>query len=293
MTYNPSQTEAFYDNYGPREWRRLEPEHPYGSLQGVIHRDFVHRFVSSGDKVLDAGSGPGRFALEMAKANAKVTLLDISSKQLQLARIRFQQASIERTAEGFVHGDICDLAMFSDGAFDVTVCFGGALSYVCERRIQAAAELVRVTRPGGLILVSVMSLLGAALNILYVPEMLEDPGNAAFGKPGFFEVLSHGDLDLTDALSRQPPMHLYRSNELKALFGECALVEAAGSNVTIRPHSPGLDVIAANPKAWATVVEFERRMCTSPGMIECGDHMIMVFRRDELRADRKTFQIID
>ena len=279
MTYKRTFTEAFYDDYGQREWLRLEPARPYGSLQSIIHCDFVHRYVKPGDKVLDAGSGPGRFASEMAKAGARVTLLDVSSKQLELARVTFQLNGIEDKAQGFVHGDICDLAKFPDGAFNVTVCFGGALSYVCEKRFQAAAELVRVTAPGGIILVSVMSLLGSALNILYAAKMLEDPQSTAFGKPGFFDVLSHGDLDLTDAPSKQPPMHLYRSDELKALFGECALVEAAGSNVTIRPHSPGLNEIAANAKAWATVVEFERRACTSPGMIECGDHLIMVFRR--------------
>ncbi len=278
--YDPTQTEAFYDDYGQKEWLRLEPTRPYGSLQFIIHSDFLHRHVRRGDKVLDAGSGPGRFAVEMAKAGAEVTLLDISSKQLELAKSHFQQSGVEQMARGFVRGDICDLSAFPHGAFNVTVCFGGALSYVCESRFRAASELVRVTQPGGFMLVSVMSLFGSALNILDVPKMLEDPESVAFGRPGFFEVLSSGDLDLTDAASKQPPMHLYRADELKSLFGGCALVEAAGSNVTIRPHSPGLSEIAANPKAWATVVEFERKACTSPGMIDCGAHIIMVFRRD-------------
>ena len=48
----------------------------------------------------------------------------------------------------------------TDGSFDATVCFGGPLSYVVDRAEQGIAELVRVTKPGGHVLVSVMSLVG-------------------------------------------------------------------------------------------------------------------------------------
>lgn len=50
---------------------------------------------------------------------------------------------------------------FDDGSFDVTVCYGGPISYAVDRTEDAIAELARVTRPGGHVLVSVMSLVGA------------------------------------------------------------------------------------------------------------------------------------
>src|SRR5919109_1153440 len=46
-------------------------------------------------------------------------------------------------------------------SLDVTVCYGGPISYTVDRAEDAVAELARVTRPGGHVLVSVMSLVGA------------------------------------------------------------------------------------------------------------------------------------
>jgi len=65
--YNPVYTQAFYDAYGTREWSRLEAT-AYGRLQAIIHTDFIERFLQPGDRVLDAGCGPGRFAIPISRA---------------------------------------------------------------------------------------------------------------------------------------------------------------------------------------------------------------------------------
>ena len=54
-------------------------------MQAIIHDDFIQRYIKRGDHVLDAGSGPGRFSITATRAGAKVTLLDISEKQLEIA----------------------------------------------------------------------------------------------------------------------------------------------------------------------------------------------------------------
>ena len=114
--------------------------------------------------MLDAGSGPGRFTLEMLRLGAHVTALDISPGQLELLRARVPDIEA-------VVGDITDLSRFPDDTFDVTVCFGGPLSYVVDRAERAVAELARVTRPGGHLLVSVMGLAGAVIH--FAPVIVE------------------------------------------------------------------------------------------------------------------------
>jgi hypothetical protein len=49
-----------------------------------------------------------------------------------------------------------------EGSFDAVVCFGGPLGYVLGEADRALAELLRVTKQGGRVLLSVMSLLGTA-----------------------------------------------------------------------------------------------------------------------------------
>ncbi len=276
--YDPDRTRFFYNAYGEREWSRLEDQ-AYGRLQAIIHTDFIKRYVRPGDLVLDAGSGPGRFSIAMVRLGARVTLLDLSDEQLKLARENLEAEGLVHGAEGLVRGDITDLSMLQDGYFDRVVCFGGALSYVCEQRKNAAAELVRVVKPDGHLLVSVMSRFGAAANVVRRPELdiLNDPDGRHL-----WSILDEGDrpgFPSSVPSIDHPPMHLYSADELRDLFGDCEVLELAGSNVTTFEGSLTLADVEADPKVWDTAVEIERRLNRAPGLVDSGTHIIMVARR--------------
>src|SRR5206468_6629332 len=107
------------------------------------------------------GAGPGRFSLELVRLGADVVALDISPGQLEQLRGRLPEIEAHL-------GDVTDLSRFADNSFDVTVCYGGPLSYVQDRAEETLAELVRVTRRGGHVLVSVMSTIGTVVHYLAV-----------------------------------------------------------------------------------------------------------------------------
>jgi ubiquinone/menaquinone biosynthesis C-methylase UbiE len=282
--YNPQYTESFYDAYDKLEWYRLEAT-AYGRLKAIIHDDFLKRYIKSGNRVLDAASGPGRFSISMAKLGAQVTLLDISGKQLKIAREKIQAENLLEKMDKFVKADICDLAMFPDGLFDAVVCFGGALSYVLENREKAAKELKRVTRSGGIILVSVMSRLGLILDVARLPSfsLLKNPDKDTADGSGLWHILENGYFTF---LSRRvgmmhATMHLYTADELKHLFTDCEVLELAGSSVTVAESSSAtaLGEIAKDPEAWSTLVELERKINSSPGLVDNGAHIILAARK--------------
>ena len=258
---------------------RLEAT-PYGRLQATIHADFIEKYVRLGDRVLDAGCGPGRFTVAAARLGATVTVLDISERQLELAEERVGEAGMLRRVDGFVREDVSDLSIFPDESFDVVICYGGALSYVCDQRHKAASELVRVVRSGGVLLISVMSRLGTICNLVRRATMtvLRDPGEwhvsevaEAGDNPGFPSAAVN---------MQHPPMHMYTSGELRGLLPGCTVLELAGSNVTTFEGSAALSEVAADPKAWKTAVSLERRMNTEPGLVDTGSHIILVARRE-------------
>lgn len=161
MRYDPLYIREFYNRYGMREWERLERT-AYGRLQFALQWHFVKKYLPQGARVLDAGGGPGRFAIELARAGAEVVLLDISPVHLGIAKERLREAGgdIVRRVE-LLEGDICDLP-FGDESFDLTLALGGPLSYVLEKAGEALNELRRVTKRGGHLILSVMSNFGGA-----------------------------------------------------------------------------------------------------------------------------------
>ncbi|MCH7706814.1 MAG: class I SAM-dependent methyltransferase [Chloroflexi bacterium] len=281
--YSPELARDFYDAYGDAEWLRLEAS-AYGRLKAIIRTDFIQRYVEPGHRVLDAGSGLDRFSIEAARLGSKVTALDISQRQLDLARERFAEAAVTDRIERTVQADIVDISMFEDGQFDVTVCYGGALSYVCERRGEAAAQLVRVTRPSGVLLASVMCRYAAGVNAVRQPilRLLADP-EALY----LWNVVSDGDLPAFPSQTVEayhPAMHLFSAEEITSLLTEhgCEVLEIAGSNVTATEGSPAIETVALDLKTWATAIELERRLNTAPGLNESGGHMIVAARRKPL-----------
>jgi ubiquinone/menaquinone biosynthesis C-methylase UbiE len=280
--YNADYTKTFYNAYGDAEWARLE--RPYGKLQAVIHEDFIRRYLKPGDRVLDSGSGPGRFSIVAAGLGAKVTVFDLSDKQLEIAKKKIAEAGQNDSIEKFIQGDICDLSQFKDGQFDMVFCFGAVLTYVCDKRQPAARELIRVTRRGGVILVSVGSKLGVVQGVAQRAEMatLANPDNSQPGIPGLWGVLQTGDLPefpSNSAKMMHAPMHLFTAEELKSLFKKCKILKTAGSNVSLKEYSPANDIVAADPKVWTTLVELEKKINHDPGLVNCGNFIIMAVRK--------------
>ena len=78
-----------------------------------------------------------------------------------------------------------------------------------------------------------------------------------------------------------PAMFLYTAETLRPLFPSCDVLETAASNVTIEERQTVGETIAADPAAWATLVEIEKKLNHDPGLVNSGNHLIMVFRKPD------------
>lgn len=101
--------------------------------------------VGEGNDLLDVGTGSGNVAIPAAERGARVTGVDITTELFDAARARAAQADVEVQ---WVEGDAADLP-FEDGSFDRVLSVFGCM--FAPRHQEAADELVRVCRPGGLI----------------------------------------------------------------------------------------------------------------------------------------------
>jgi 2-polyprenyl-3-methyl-5-hydroxy-6-metoxy-1,4-benzoquinol methylase len=81
---DPERSRRFDNDHGSRE--RAPFERPVGQVQRHVIEAFLDRHVAAGARVLDAGSGPGRFAMFLAKRGCRLTLVDASETMLQEPR---------------------------------------------------------------------------------------------------------------------------------------------------------------------------------------------------------------
>jgi SAM-dependent methyltransferase len=101
--------------------------------------------ITPGLKVLDLGCGDGTTALPTAKLGADVLGVDISRNLVEAGNRRAQAQGL--TNLSFQHGDACDLRDIEDQRFDRVQSIFGAM--FAPRPFDVARAMVRVTRPGG------------------------------------------------------------------------------------------------------------------------------------------------
>jgi SAM-dependent methyltransferase len=270
LAYDPEHTARHYDAYAGREWERHD-ESWMARTSFAVHCAHLAEFVRLGDVVLDAGAGPGRFTIELAKLGARVHVGDLSPVQLELNEQRVTEAGHEDAVEARTLLDICDLSELVDNSFDAVVCFGGPVSYALDRAPVAVGELCRVTRPGGHVLVSVMSLLGALRRFL--PAALEI--SRTFGTEHNAQIVRTGDLprDINDGHE----CHMYRWSELRSLLephGE--IVGASATNFVTAQPDDLLD--GATDAERAQILGWELELCREPGALDGGTHILAVLR---------------
>lgn len=99
--------------------------------------------LRAGTTVLDVATGSGNAAVAAARLGCEVTGLDYVPHLLERAR---ERAAAERMHVRFVEGD-AEALPFTDAAFDAATSVFGAMFAPDQRR--TAAEIARVTRPGG------------------------------------------------------------------------------------------------------------------------------------------------
>lgn len=101
--------------------------------------------ITPGLAVLDLGCGDGTTALPAAQRGADVLGVDIAANLVAAGNARAAAAGLANLR--FQEGDASNLEGLEDGRFDLVVSIFGAM--FAPRPHDVAREMVRVTRPGG------------------------------------------------------------------------------------------------------------------------------------------------
>jgi len=255
------------------EWRRLQ-QNPYHQIEFIVTMHFLEKYLPKQGLVLDAGGGPGRYTIELAKRGYEVVLLDIVPEMLKLAKKKIKQAGVLRKVKRFVQGSVEDLSMFSDEMFDVVLCLGGPLSHLLNvrQREKAAMELVRVAKRDAPIFVSVISRMGLLKSIL-----VEFPHEMQF-------VKHHWEVgDYVPGMQGEgfTASHWFLPEELKELFGKqnVKILEMAGLEGLSSHHRKETNALYKNKEKWKMWLEILLKTATHPSVIGSSEHFLLICKK--------------
>ncbi len=141
--------EQYYNNYD--EEGRLLSRH--GQVEYLTTMKHISACLSgiTEPKLLEVGAGTGRYSVTLAKQGYQVTAVELVAHNLEILRSKLDGTEPICTMQG----NALDLSAFPDASFDLTMLLGPMYHlYTEEDKLQALSEAVRVTKPGGYILVA-------------------------------------------------------------------------------------------------------------------------------------------
>ncbi|MGB4863327.1 MAG: class I SAM-dependent methyltransferase [Tepidiformaceae bacterium] len=267
----------YYGSDPEREWRRLETLDT-GLIEFELTTRRLAKNLEPGSRVLDIGGGPGRYAIWLAENGHLVTLADLVPELLAVARRRIATAAVGSRVEEVVVADACNLMRWPEGSFDAALCLGPFYHLPeAERREQAARELARVIRPGGLAFVAFMPRLNFLRRAIVIPEERHHLRNSEYVN----RVLEHGAF-YNDAAGRFDAGYGARPEEIGPFFASFGLEFV--TLVAIEGFSPPafrelLEIAETDRETYAAALDLLEQTADEPSILGTANHLLYIGRK--------------
>lgn len=270
--YSPERVTEYFDTVGIQEWHRLM-ENPTKEVALHVHTHYLKKFIRSGDRVLEVGAGAGRFTQILSQLGTRIVVSDLSPVQLQLNQQQAAEYGYTDSIEAWEQIDMCDMSRFPDNSFDCVVAYGGPFSYVLDQRDSALAECRRVLKPGGLLILSVISLWGSTHRNL--DRML------GIAPSVHQQIISTGDLLPGMLPDYEQSFHMFRAGELQEWLQQAGLqvLAMSASDCLVSCRVGDAYKIRSDPEMWNELLRMEVEACAEKESWNMGMHTIAVVRK--------------
>jgi len=263
---------ARYAGKASQEWDRLTAT-PITRIEYLITSHQLQRHLPLSGVILDAGSGPGRYAIDLASRGYRVATFDLLREMLQLGRQKAAQAGVGPRSVTPTEGDLAALP-YEDNAFDAVISLGAPLSHITDAdiRLRAIAEMARVVKPGQPVFLTVCTRLASYRGIVFWMDL------------GFFDQVMTPEDRRRGIFDGSQLWYTFMPGELEDLARQVGLevIDRVGCE-GLAGYLPldHLERIERDPQRWPVWREILLETCDEPTIIGISNHLMVVARKPE------------
>jgi ubiquinone/menaquinone biosynthesis C-methylase UbiE len=262
----------FYASDVSREWKRLAKD-PFHRLEYETTIIFLNKYLPKKGLILDAGGGPGRYTILLAKKGYNMVLLDLTKENLEFAKSMIKKNKVEDKVKSVIKGNIMDLSRFKSNTFDAVICVGAPVSHIKgdSKRRKAVSELVRVAKRGAPIFIGVLGRMGALLqSVQYWPDEINHPNFKNYVDLGE-DYLWH-DKYYAHYFLPEELQEFLRKSSIKVI--QTVGLEGIGMNKKY------LNLLAKkDKKAYDIFIKAHRKLATHPAAVGMSIHILAVCKK--------------
>ena len=276
MDYDAATPRAHYDRLADDEWSRLTRTRR-GELNYHVHMDILRKRIATDHAVLEIGAGAGIYTKELVKLAGRLVVSDLSPVQLEFNRRRMRDLGLEDRVDDYRVLDLVDLSSLAPESFDVVVCIGGALSYLLDQERVGIRQMLRVLKPGGRMVLGVMSLLSTV--VLFMGGLKAEKD--AIGLDNMRWLLETGIQHREHHPATEHYCHMMTSADVDALLeGEAVdVVERRAAGVLGMAGEEALNAVRGDEELWSLILEREIAWSKRRGTLDVGDNIVYVVRK--------------
>lgn len=141
-----SLLEDYYSHFN--EDQRLKSRH--GQVEFITSMKYIEECLNEdfNKRILDIGAGTGAYSVYLSEKGYNVDAVELVEHNIKIFKSKNSKANV-------MQGNALDLSMLNDDTYDVTLLFGPMYHLLKkEEKIKALSEAKRVTKKGGIILIS-------------------------------------------------------------------------------------------------------------------------------------------
>lgn len=256
-----------YAGKAVQEWERLLST-PIMRIEYLITTSCLERHLPGTGLILDAGSGPGRYAIDLAQKGYQVVMYDLLDEMLQLGQEKVTESGMGEQVK-FVEGDIASLPYHND-TFDAVISLGAPISHITDpsARSSVVAEMSRVVKPSGKVILT-----GMARTACYRAAIFWFKQH-----PEFFEQITTDNFHSRGIMDGSQVWYNFAPGELEKLAESYGLqvIDRVGCE-GLANHLPAenLEQIEANERYWPVWKEILLETCNEPSIIGISNHLMV------------------